>query len=149
MKEIMTSKTEKPQNIRENNQKVLAHYLYKNGPTSRAKLSSVFNLSLPSVYKNINQLVEQNVVLELGEGDSEGGRKPMLVGFNYNMGYMVSVDLKGEHLKIALANLALDIIGKEEMFTLNYENSLALFDAIIESIKNLLNQNEIHHHYLK
>ncbi|MEN1762338.1 hypothetical protein, partial [Anoxynatronum sibiricum] len=42
-----------------------------------------------------------------------------------------------------------DIIGKEEMFTLNYENSLALFDAIIESIKNLLNQNEIHHHYLK
>jgi predicted NBD/HSP70 family sugar kinase len=139
------NKAGNPKTIRENNQKVLAQYLFKHGTTSRAKLSNVFQLSSPSVYKNIAQLIEQNVVLEIGEGGSEGGRRPMLISFNYNMGYIVSMDLKGEYLKLVLANLALTIIGREDIRIRDYQNGQDLFVKTIEIINDLMQKNNINH----
>lgn len=139
----MEHKTGNPKTIRENNQKVLAQYLFDHGTTSRANLSHVFHLSSPSVYKNITQLIEQNVVIEIGEGGSAGGRRPMLISFNYNMGYIVSMDLKGEYLKLVLANLALEIIGRAEIFIRDYQNGQDLFIKSIEIIRDILQKNNI------
>lgn len=139
----MENKTGNPQSIRENNQKVLAQYLFKYGTTSRSKLSEVFHLSAPSIYKNIAQLIDQNIVLEIGEGGSEGGRRPMLISFNYNMGYIVSMDLKGEYLKLVLANLSLSVIGREEIPIGDYQNGNDLFLRTIEVINSLMESNQI------
>lgn len=139
----MENKTGNPQSIRENNQKVLAQYLFKYGTTSRSKLSEVFHLSAPSIYKNIAQLIDQNIVLEIGEGGSEGGRRPMLISFNYNMGYIVSMDLKGEYLKLVLANLALSVIGRDEIPIGEYQDGNDLFLRAIEVINSLMESNQI------
>ena len=139
----MENKTGNPKTIRENNQKVLAQYLFDHGTTSRAHLAQVFRLSSPSIYKNITQLIEQNVVIETGEGGSAGGRRPMLISFNYNMGYIVSMDLKGEYLKLALSNLALDVIGREEIFIRDYQNGQDLFIKTVEIIKDILGKNNL------
>lgn len=132
-----------PKSIRENNQKVLAQYLFEYGTTSRSKLAEVFHLSAPSIYKNISQLIDQNIVLEIGEGGSEGGRRPMLISFNYNLGYIVSIDLKGECLKLVLSNLALTVIGREEIPIHEYINGHELFLKAIEVINQLMEQNHI------
>ena len=132
-----------PKSIRENNQKILAQYLFEYGTTSRSKLAEVFHLSAPSIYKNISQLIDQNIVLEIGEGGSKGGRRPMLISFNYDMGYIVSIDLKGECLKLALSNLALTVIGREEIPIHAYTNGHELFLKAIEVINQLMEQNHI------
>ncbi|PKM51995.1 MAG: hypothetical protein CVV02_03120 [Firmicutes bacterium HGW-Firmicutes-7] len=139
----MENKAGNPKTIRENNQKVLAQYLFKHGTTSRAQLSKVFHLSSPSVYKNIAQLIDQNIVLEIGEGGSAGGRRPMLISFNYDMGYIVSMDLKGEYLKLALANLELTVIGRDEILIRDYQSGQDLFAKSIEIINDLMQKNHI------
>lgn len=140
---MLEKKTGNPQTIRENNQKVLAQYLFEKGTTSRSKLAEVFRLSSPSIYKNIAQLIEQNIVVEIGEGGSMGGRRPMLIGFNYNLGHIISIDLKGEYLKLVLANLALDILSKEEISIKDYHNEDDLIIKTVETIKYMLNKNKI------
>jgi len=139
----MEDRAGNPKTIRENNQKVLAQYLFHYGTTSRSNLSNVFHLSSPSVYKNIAQLIEQNIVFEIGEGDSEGGRRPMMLSFNYDMGYIVSMDLKGEYLKLALANLGLNIIGRKEICIQHFQNGQDLFAKCIEAIHDLMKTNHI------
>lgn len=140
---MLEKETGNPQTIRENNQKVLAQYLFENGTTSRSKLSKVFRLSSPSIYKNIAQLIEQDIVVEIGEGGSKGGRRPMLISFNYDFGYIVSIDLKGECLKLVLANLALKIIAREEIFIRDYQHGQDLIIKSIDTIKEFLNKNNI------
>jgi predicted NBD/HSP70 family sugar kinase len=139
----LKEKAGNPKTIRVKNQKILAQYLFKHGATSRAELSKVFNLSSPSIYKNISQLIEQNVVIEIGEGGSIGGRKPMLINFNYNFGYIISIDLRGEYLKLALANLALEIIEKQEIPINEYQSGKDLIIESMEAIKRLLEKHAI------
>jgi len=139
----LDKKTGNPTTIKEKNQKVLAQYLFENKTTSRSNLVKVFKLSAPSIYKNIGQLIEQNIVLELGEGGSEGGRRPKLISFNYDYGYIVGIDLKGETLKLALANMELNIIGRAEISINEFNDETKLISQSIKKIKSLLKKNKI------
>lgn len=139
----MDNQTSNPTNIKEKNQRVLARYIFENKETSRSTLVKVFKLSGPSVYKNIGQLIDQNIVIELGEGDSEGGRRPKLVSFNYNYGYLVGIDLKGESIKIVLANLELEIIGRASLSINTFVSEEALLLASVDAVGQLLSANDI------
>ncbi|AOT72611.1 ROK family protein [Geosporobacter ferrireducens] len=139
----MEKKAGNPKTIRENNQKVLAHYLFEHSPTAISELSRIFKLSLPSIYKNISQLIDHNIIKETGEGDSLGGRRPMLFSFNYDLGYIASVDLKGEYLRLALANLGLKIIAREDINMRDFKNGNDLINKGIESLKTLMKANSI------
>ncbi len=100
-------------------------------------------MSAPSIYKNIGQLIEQNIVLELGEGGSEGGRRPKLISFNYDYGYIVGIDLKGETLKLALANMELNIIGRAEISINEFNDETKLISqSIKEKSKSLLKKKQ-------
>ena len=46
---------------------------------SRTRISEITNLSLSTVSRNVKQLLEEGFLLECGQGDSCGGRKPINV----------------------------------------------------------------------
>ncbi len=47
-------------NIRENNRKLIYHYIMKNGPVSRQDIVSGLHVSLPTVTRNLESLMEGN-----------------------------------------------------------------------------------------
>lgn len=129
--------------IKENNQKFIIDTLVSKGPTSRADLAKILKLSAPSVSNNINQLLKKKILLEIGEGDSIGGRRPILLEFNYNYGYIVGIDLSSQDLKIALSNLKPEIIETRTIDISNIKIGKNIVNLITENISDILNNNNL------
>ncbi|MBI9012300.1 MAG: ROK family transcriptional regulator [Clostridiales bacterium] len=92
--------------VRISNQELIIQYLMKNGETSRAKLAKNLNISKPTISLNAEKLIEKEILMETGEGESSGGRKPTLLNFNYNHRILVAIDLNRNQPLIALSNLS-------------------------------------------
>lgn len=129
--------------IKENNQKLIIDTLVKRGATSRAELAKVLKLSAPSVSKNINYLLEKRILREIGEGDSIGGRRPILLEFNYNYGYIIGVDLSSQDLKIALANLNSEIIELRSIDISNIKIGKEILNIVKENIDDIFKKNNL------
>jgi glucokinase-like ROK family protein len=79
--------------------------LRKNGQTSRAEVTSITGWSRAKTSQEVNALVKKGYLIDAGEGISKGGRKPRLLRFNSQLGYVVGVDIGATSLEIALADV--------------------------------------------
>ena len=72
--------------IREMNERLVLHKIIQEKMISRADLAKELNLNKTSVSAIVADLMERDLVLETGAGESSGGRKPILVMFNHQAG---------------------------------------------------------------
>ena len=64
------------------NRNNILHFVKKYGPISRTDIWGKLNISRASVTQVIRQLQENDLIVETGEGESTGGRKPVYIEFN-------------------------------------------------------------------
>ena len=64
------------------NRNTILHYVKKHGPISRTDIWESLNISRASVTQVIRQLQDSDLIVETGEGESTGGRKPRFITFN-------------------------------------------------------------------
>ncbi|HEY0070365.1 MAG TPA: ROK family transcriptional regulator [Chloroflexia bacterium] len=79
--------------------------LRKRAAVSRTDISRVTNWSRPKVTTVVNRLIDRGVLVEIGEGDSQGGRRPQLLRLNDRLGYVVGIDIGATSMDLALADL--------------------------------------------
>lgn len=91
--------------LKKNNQRAITDYIISNGPISRADLSKVLKISKPTVSANITELLELNLLREIGFSETDIGKKPMLVDFNKEFSYVLALDFISyiTHMKISVA----------------------------------------------
>ena len=75
------------------------------GEISKAEISRRTRISMPTVLKIISYFVDNELVVELGEGDSALGRKPQLLRFNPKAYYSIGVALEGSSLTVGVVDL--------------------------------------------
>ncbi len=100
--------------MREMNRSLILNVIRQEGSVSRAAIARRTRLSRSTVSSIVSELLEANLVHEVGRGRSSGGRRPILINLNYNAGYVVGVDLGATHLIILIANLNGDVIARRE-----------------------------------
>ena len=76
----------------------------KQGPLSRTALANLLGLSRGSVTGIVGNLVDLEVLTEVGFGDSEGGRRPTLLDANADLGYIAGIDIGATSVDLALAD---------------------------------------------
>lgn len=91
--------------IKQNNQKIILHLLVNEGPMSRAELAKKMNSSKPTISKNVEELILENKIIEVGKGDNLVGKKGMLLDVNPKYGYVLAIDLSKNMFNAVLANL--------------------------------------------
>lgn len=64
------------------NRNNILHFVKKYGPISRTEIWNRLNISRAAVTQVIRQLQESNLIVEIGAGESTGGRKPVYIAFN-------------------------------------------------------------------
>ena len=69
----------------------IVNYIVNNKITSKAELAQNLSLSMPTVLSNVNELIDRNMVIEIGEYESTGGRKAKRIGINPAYKYAVGV----------------------------------------------------------
>ena len=75
------------------------------GRISRSEVSKITGWSKAKASQEIRSLVEKGYLVEVGEGVSEGGRKPRLLRINNQLGYIAGIDIGATSLEIALADV--------------------------------------------
>ncbi|HEY0737653.1 MAG TPA: ROK family protein [Herpetosiphonaceae bacterium] len=84
----------------------------KHGPLSRTDLVRITGYSRPKMTLIVGRLVQQGILREVGEGESQGGRRPRMLHFDTSQGYVAGVDLGATSLSVALAELSGTILER-------------------------------------
>ena len=79
--------------------------LRRQGRVSRSEISNITGWSKAKASQEIRSLVDKGYLVEIGEGVSQGGRKPRMLRINNQLGYITGIDVGATSLDIALADV--------------------------------------------
>jgi len=100
--------------IRNFNEGLVLKTIEENGSISRADVGKIVGLTPPTISAIVKDLIERDIVQEIGKGASSGGKKPILLKINSKIAYMIAVDLGGENgIRVALMDLSYHIIKEK------------------------------------
>ena len=129
--------------IRTANRRKILQLLIKQRELTLSEISREIRVSIPTVAKNINQLLEEGIAGDAGVSESTGGRKPMIVRFLPDAYYSIGVDFTLDYVRIILTNLDSVIKADRILKDTDYTNIDGLMHAIRDEIKNILLAKEI------
>ncbi|UTT44442.1 ROK family transcriptional regulator [Exiguobacterium aurantiacum] len=92
------------------NKTVLLNEIIRSYPISRAKLSEVTGLNKSTVSAQIGALLNEELIFEIGQGDSSGGRRPVMLVFNQQAGFTIGVDLGVKAINAVLTDLKGNVV---------------------------------------
>ena len=128
--------------IKEINRNLVLNLIKDQGPISRTDLARLSGLSPASVSGITADLMAINIVQETGEGESSGGRRPVLLRLNAQAGYVVGLKLMENAISIALTDLDARVLNHAvfygdplEVQSLSVETILGrIIDAVEKTI---------------
>jgi predicted NBD/HSP70 family sugar kinase len=130
----------KPPLMRSLNGIELLNLITEHGPVSRATLAKLSRLSKPTVSSQVETLVQQGWVIELGRGESgvKGGKPPTLIRFNADAGRLFGVEIDAAEIRIAVADLEGKILKQIARSTGGDRRSEWILDLICGELKTLV-----------
>lgn len=91
--------------IRAINRSAVLDLIREDGPVSRAQLARDTGVSLSTVMRIVEELMDDELVVDAGSGESTGGRPGGLVGFNSSGFVVVAIDMGGTKIYGTLTDL--------------------------------------------
>lgn len=103
--------------IRDINRQIVLNYVRDRAPISRAEIARQTELHRSTVSVIVDQLLADGMIVEIGSGDSTGGRKPTLYQLQTGIPVAIGIDLTPRNTTIVLADLAGNFLEKETFST--------------------------------
>lgn len=91
--------------VKQNNQAIILRLLINEGPMTRADLAKKMRSSKPTISKNVEELLQDQKIVEIGKDDNLVGKKGMLLDINGDYGYVLALDLSKNQFRMVIANL--------------------------------------------
>jgi predicted NBD/HSP70 family sugar kinase len=100
-------------------------------------------MSFPSVSSNVRNLLDNEYLIESGEGNNSLGRKSTLLSFNATHGYVIGADIGRSQMRVMLADLQGGCIVslKEDMSSIS--NSKDTAHKLCEVIQAAINEGNV------
>ncbi len=118
--------------------KKIINILYKEGRKSNKQISKYINLSPPTINRLLNDLIKEGLVLNLGIGDSFGGRKPNIYGINPDSRYILGIDIGRNIRRFALLNFHNEFVTELVCIPANLENNHETVDQIYQQSMKII-----------
>ncbi|MFH0999318.1 MAG: ROK family transcriptional regulator [Bacteroidota bacterium] len=119
-------------------QSYIFEHLYRNNQASNPELAKLMNMSSPTIHKLIQELIDMDLIIELGVGSSIGGRRPNLFGINPNAKYIISIDIDCRMIKMGVFNLGNEAVSEIITYYDNVKNKKKVFDEIFKRLDELI-----------
>ena len=127
--------------MREINFKLVLECVRKYGPTSQIELAEKTNLSAGTITNIVRELKKLGFISEIGKGKSLAGRRPVLIQFNQQARYIISVELTVERTTLAIIDLGANIKLKREEIRSKHTKADKALKSLCRQIKNLVHQS--------
>lgn len=126
--------------IRDNNRRLVLEYIVNNPPVSRADLAKHLKLTKATISNIVQELLDQNLILEIGSAKTAMGRKPILLEFNKQCGYALAVDVRPNQIITLVSDLKGENCQvREYPFTDSSNLDSLLTEIISEILKDYCN----------
>jgi glucokinase len=125
--------------MRQVNRSAILELIRQSSPIARSEIGRLLELSLPTVIRIVDELIEDGLVRSTGETAGETGRPRELLEYNKNGGAVIGIDLGGTKLYGALANIGGEILGEvhKSQHASTGEGSFTLVEEMIRPLVNL------------
>jgi glucokinase-like ROK family protein len=100
--------------VRELNKVLVLNLIRQERTISRTDIARRIHLSRSTVSAIVNDLLAEEWLVESGTGKSRGGRRPILLSFNYQAGYILGIDAGATHLLAAVTDLDAKVVAEIE-----------------------------------
>ena len=91
--------------IREMNRRLVLETVINDGPLSRAAISKKLGLTKATISAIVQDLLEEQYIEEIGSDQTQYGRKPILLQFCRQNGYIIALDLGVERTVLMVCDL--------------------------------------------
>jgi len=132
----------KQQALKVHNRTLILNAVRQHGMISRAEVARKTGLSVGTVTGLTGELIQTGLIYEKQEGDSRGGRPPILLSLYPAGAYVIGLKLTEDHLTFALTNLDADVVARTTM-DLTDSTPSAVADRIAEGVSVLLRRSGI------
>ena len=129
--------------IRDLNSKLLLERLIQLGPVSRAALARQTGLTKATVSAIIAKLISDGLAAELGSANTSFGRKPILLTFQRQAGFSISIDLGADCIRALAADFLGDTLLFKEQLTPEPHLLISSLAALISSMQEAVPQTKL------
>lgn len=106
-------------------------------------LSTSVKLSTPKLISLLNELKEDGLVEELGQGSSSGGRRPNLYGNVADAFYIVAVSIGLYKTIVSVFNAKNQKITEDWVLQIRISQSISIVDPIVDFVHKLISECNI------
>jgi predicted NBD/HSP70 family sugar kinase len=125
--------------VKKINKSIVLHTIRRNSPLSRAKVSEMTGLNKATVSNMVAELCAQELVTEVGPGQSSGGRKPLMLHFNSMAGSVIGIELRVKQLTAVLCDLSGGILFESD-FSLDNHALPYVLERMKKTISDLIDK---------
>src|SRR5476649_2359464 len=117
--------------------------LYFDKAMSCAELSGLFDKSIPSIAKAVNELIDEGFVVEQGYAPSSGGRRPLMYAIKSDAMYILAIAMDQLSTRIQLVDLLNNPVAELMTVELKLPNNDQALTILVESINSYLDSSGI------
>jgi predicted NBD/HSP70 family sugar kinase len=117
--------------------------LYFDKAMSCAELSELFDKSIPSIAKAVNELIKEGFVVEQGYAPSSGGRRPLMYAINAKAMFILAVAMDQLSARIQLFDLQNNPVADMATVELKLHNNDQALPNLVDSLNNYINNTSI------
>jgi predicted NBD/HSP70 family sugar kinase len=117
--------------------------IYFNGPLSNSELSKRIKLSTPKINSLLVELIDNNLIQDLGRGNSSGGRRPNIYGIVENSFYVVGITINIHRTIISVFNSNNVDISGCLYFPIKMHSDFDIFNQTNQKLEEVLQQFNI------
>lgn len=117
--------------------------IFFNGPLSNSKLAKLIKLSTPKINSLLVELIDDNLVKELGRGDSSGGRRPNIYGLVEDGFYVVGITINVTRTIISIFNSNNQEVSGPNYFPIKMQSDIQIFEQVNAKLEEVVKQSNI------
>ncbi len=114
-------------------------YMASNGECTLAELTKELHISVPTITKLVQELVDEGMVNDLGKVETPGGRRPNVFGLANSTIYFAGINVGRDNMTYVITDLQNNIIKeiKDETFVLS--DRAQCLEKICSNTENFIN----------
>jgi predicted NBD/HSP70 family sugar kinase len=128
--------------VRKANKNRIFRYICQKERISKPEIAAALGFSVPTVLQLVNKLEEENLVFEVGECDSKGGRKAKAVGPNWDAAFAIGLDITKNHIGIVYTNLSKQVLEHVRIYK-TFTDTEEYFKEVTDTLKNFIKEHHI------
>lgn len=111
--------------------------------TSKSDLAQTTHIKQGTLTLILNDLLSEELIIEVGQGESTGGRRPILYSINPKFGYILGLDISRTYAKLVLSDFQMELIDSYHWPVNQSTTPPTLFKKVEEACNELMRKHNI------